>query len=64
MQSTFPRLLLQHAAERPRSPALREKEFGIWQTVTWGELAQLVRELAGGLAAAGLLYRIRFICSN
>ena len=54
MQSTFPRLLLQHAAERPRSPALREKEFGIWQTVTWGELAQLVRELAGGLAAAGL----------
>ena len=54
MQTTFPRLMLQHAVERPQSPALREKEFGIWQTVTWGALAQLVRELTGGLAAAGL----------
>ncbi|MBK6863134.1 MAG: AMP-binding protein [Ideonella sp.] len=54
MQTTFPRLMLQHAAERPQSPALREKEYGIWQTTTWGELALLVRDLAGGLAAAGL----------
>jgi long-chain acyl-CoA synthetase len=33
---------------------LREKEYGIWQTLSWGALAQLVRALAGGLAAAGL----------
>ena len=46
--------MLQHAAERPQAPALREKEYGIWQTTSWGELAQLVRDLAGGLAAAGL----------
>jgi len=52
--TTFPRLMLSHAAERPDAAALREKEFGIWQTLTWGALAVLVRELAGGLAQAGL----------
>ncbi|HWP18472.1 MAG TPA: AMP-binding protein [Burkholderiaceae bacterium] len=54
MQTTFPRLLLAHAAQRPHAPALREKEYGIWQTLTWSELATLVRHLAGGLAEAGL----------
>ena len=54
MQTTFPRLLLQHAAERPGAPALREKVYGIWQTTSWSALAVLVRELACGLAAAGL----------
>ncbi|MCW7539906.1 AMP-binding protein [Aquabacterium sp. A7-Y] len=54
MPSTFPRLLLEHARRRPDRPALREKEYGIWQTLSWAALAQLVRELAGGLAEAGL----------
>jgi long-chain acyl-CoA synthetase len=46
--------MLDHAARRPTAPALREKEFGIWQTLSWGALAELVRSLAGGLAEAGL----------
>jgi long-chain acyl-CoA synthetase len=50
---TFPQWLLKHAAERPDAPALRIKEFGIWQTTSWRELAALVRDLAAGLAAAG-----------
>ena len=54
VQTTFPRLLLEHAAARPNAPALREKEFGIWQTLTWRDLAELVEALAGGLADAGL----------
>ncbi len=54
MQTTFPRLLLDHAAQRPAAPALREKEYGIWQTLCWRALADLVRQLAAGLAAAGL----------
>ena len=54
MQTTFPRLLLDHAAKRPQAPALREKVYGIWQTTSWSALAVLVRELAGGLAAAGV----------
>jgi long-chain acyl-CoA synthetase len=54
MDTTFPRLLLQHAAQRPAAAAMREKEYGIWQTLTWAALAQLTREIACGLHAAGL----------
>jgi len=46
--------MLEHATARPRAAALREKEYGIWQTTTWGTLAVLVRRLACGLAQAGL----------
>jgi long-chain acyl-CoA synthetase len=46
--------MLDHAAQRPNAAALREKEFGIWQTLTWNALATLVRELACGLHEAGL----------
>ena len=51
---TFPRLLLDHAKSRPLAPALREKNLGIWQTLTWSDLAALVRAMACGLAEAGL----------
>jgi long-chain acyl-CoA synthetase len=54
MLTTFPRLMLDHAAQRPAAAALREKEFGIWQTLDWAALARLVREIAGGLREAGL----------
>ena len=54
MQTTFPRLMLAHAAARPQAPALREKEYGIWQSLGWAALAQLVSELSCGLAQAGL----------
>ncbi len=52
--TTFPHLLLEHAARRPQAAALREKDLGIWQTLTWADLASLVRALAHGLAQAGL----------
>jgi long-chain acyl-CoA synthetase len=51
---TFPQLLLKHAAERPEAPAMREKEYGIWQTTTWAALASLVEKIACGLHQAGL----------
>ena len=51
--STFPRLLMQHAAERGDRPATREKDLGIWQTWTWAQVAAEVRALACGLAAQG-----------
>ncbi|MEO6033016.1 MAG: AMP-binding protein [Burkholderiaceae bacterium] len=54
MADTFPRLLLEHAARRPDATALREKEFGIWQALSWSALAALTRDIAGGLAQAGL----------
>ncbi|MDO8377215.1 MAG: AMP-binding protein, partial [Aquabacterium sp.] len=49
-----PRLMLDHAKARPDAAALREKSYGIWQTTTWAQLAVLVRQLACGLAEAGL----------
>ena len=54
MPKTFPQTMLAHAQARPDAPALREKSFGIWQTITWAQLALLVRQLACGLAEAGL----------
>ncbi|MDH4464583.1 AMP-binding protein [Acidovorax sp.] len=54
MLTTFPQLLLKHAAERPEAPALREKEYGIWQTHNWADLARLVEQVAAGLHQAGL----------
>ncbi|MDQ6681086.1 MAG: AMP-binding protein, partial [Pseudomonadota bacterium] len=54
MQTTFPRLLLDHAARRPEAPALREKDLGIWQTLSWSGLSALVQAIACGLAEAGL----------
>ena len=54
MQTTFPRLLLQHAAARPSAPAMREKEYGIWQTINWADMAALVANMACGLHQAGL----------
>jgi long-chain acyl-CoA synthetase len=55
METTFPRLLLQHAAQRPADPALREKEYGIWQTHNWAAMATMVEQLACGLHQAGLV---------
>jgi long-chain acyl-CoA synthetase len=54
METTFPRLLLQHAAQRPADAAMREKEYGIWQTHSWAAMAQLVEHIACGLHGAGL----------
>ncbi len=53
MKSTFPHLLLQHAGERPDAAALREKEYGIWQTWSWREAATEVRQMACGLLTLG-----------
>jgi len=54
MQTTFPRLLQKHATERPTAPAMREKEYGIWQALTWADLLAMVQQLAAGLHQAGL----------
>ena len=54
MDTTFPRLMLDHAARRPMATALREKEYGIWQSLSWQALAEMVKDLACGLHLAGL----------
>ena len=54
METTFPQLLLHHAAQRPADAAMREKEYGIWQSHSWRAMAQLVEHVACGLHQAGL----------
>src|SRR5258708_36354493 len=50
---TFPKMLMAHARLRPDRPAMREKDYGIWQSWSWGQIATEVEALAGGLAALG-----------
>ena len=54
MKITFPQMLLKHAGERPDAAALREKEYGIWQTHSWADVARLAEQVAAGLHVAGL----------
>jgi len=50
---TLPRLLLRNAREFGDRPAIREKDRGIWQTWTWRQYHDQVRDFALGLAALG-----------
>src|SRR5437016_12106554 len=50
---TFPKMLMAHARLRPDRPAMREKDYGIWQSWSWADVAAEVAALAGGLAALG-----------
>jgi len=45
--------LAENARVRGSRPAIREKDFGIWQTWTWAESEKEIRALACGLAAYG-----------
>jgi long-chain acyl-CoA synthetase len=53
VEATLPQLLRRHAEQRANRPALREKDFGIWQTYSWRRYWDEMRDLALGLAAAG-----------
>ena len=50
----LPQQLLYWAAQRPGATALRQKEFGVWQPVTWREYAQQARWFGLGLVSLGL----------
>lgn len=50
---TFPKLLLRNAEQLASRPAIREKEFGIWQTRSWSEVKSEIARLAGGLTSLG-----------
>jgi long-chain acyl-CoA synthetase len=50
---TLPRLLRAHARNRPDALALRQKRFGIWNELTWGEYELGVSHFAQGLLALG-----------
>jgi long-chain acyl-CoA synthetase len=64
---TLPQLLAAHARHYGRRKvALREKEYGIWQEVTWEAYAAHVRAVALGLEALGLRRgeTLAIVCGN
>ena len=52
--ATLPGLLARRAAECPEEVALREKEFGIWQEITWVRYLDRVRSFSLGLVELGV----------
>lgn len=51
---TFPKRLVYNAERFGDRVAFREKEFGIWQEITWREYLEHVQACAGGLLALGM----------
>src|SRR5437762_4159571 len=50
---TFPKLARANAARMPDRVAIREKDYGIWQSTTWGDYLAQARAIALGLASLG-----------
>ncbi|MBE7461472.1 MAG: long-chain fatty acid--CoA ligase [Zoogloeaceae bacterium] len=50
---TIPRLFRNAVEQRADRVIFRQKSFGLWQTLTWRELADIVREIGMGLAELG-----------
>lgn len=51
---TFPQLLLERAKELGERTALREKDHGIWQSISWNQVLEHVRYFCQGLVTLGL----------
>lgn len=50
---TMPAIFWNAAKKRGPNTWLRQKKFGIWQTWTWNQAAQIVKDIANGLIALG-----------
>ncbi len=50
---TLSKLLVRNARKWPQKAAIREKDYGIWQTYTWTDYYRNVKEFALGLKALG-----------
>jgi len=51
---TLPQLLRDNARRMPGRIALRQKDFGIWQPITWADYYERARHFGLGLLALGL----------
>ena len=51
---SLPALLARNATRFAKATAYREKEFGIWQSWTWSEVAEEVRAMGMGFLALGM----------
>ncbi|HXX03765.1 MAG TPA: AMP-binding protein [Xanthobacteraceae bacterium] len=51
---TLPKLLIRNAATFASRPAMRHKDFGIWQAWTWAQMFEEIRAFSVGLSEIGL----------
>ena len=51
---TFPKLLLRNAKRFADRPAMRHKDYGIWQSWSWADMLSEVRSFSFGLKEMGL----------
>jgi len=51
---TVPKLLLHNAVALGSRPAMRHKDFGIWQSWTWAQMRDEIRAFSVGLAELGV----------
>jgi len=54
LEYSIPQLLRWRVKNSPKRPALKEKDFGIWNTYTWEDYYDYVKKTALGLKAIGL----------
>ena len=53
-EKTLPQMLREQARVRPDAVALRQKDFGIWQPITWAQYHRRALHVGLGLRALGL----------
>ena len=51
---TLPKMLFANAKNHPKDVAQREKDFGIWNEITWGKFNRHVRNISLALDAMGV----------
>jgi long-chain acyl-CoA synthetase len=51
---TLPQRVRDWAMRTPNAVAMREKDYGIWQEITWSDLWERVTAAAHGLLALGV----------
>ena len=52
--ATFPHLFFQQVTTHANRIALRRKEYGIWNRITWHEYGKMVKKTSAGLIRTGL----------
>ncbi|MGD2038001.1 MAG: long-chain fatty acid--CoA ligase, partial [Desulfobacterales bacterium] len=52
--ATFPHLFFKQVNDRQQQIALRRKNYGIWNRISWQQYGQMVQEAAAALISIGL----------
>ena len=51
---SVPQMVSEHAAARPNAVAMRQKEYGIWNELSWSDVQEIMQAGAAGLIGLGV----------